>query len=130
MDEDGELTDLALYAMGLLPKENVEKIIRSAFTREQLSFEAKHWSFEEICALDYRVILPVDCYVLDEETGKYQDLRETDIGLQYLFDNALKLKVTGIIRPSPDAVATMISSGIGEATFAKIRDCFKVESVE
>ena len=54
-----------------------------------------------------------DCYALDEETGMYVDLRETDAGLKYLYDNGISLKVSGIIRPKEDAVSTMLSGSIG-----------------
>ena len=41
------------------------------------------------------------------------DLRETETGLKYLYDNATVLKVSGIIRPSEDAVSAMLSGSIG-----------------
>ena len=44
--------------------------------------------------------------------GLYTDLRDTDAGLQYLYDNGLKLKVTGIIRPNEDTSAPMLSGSI------------------
>ena len=40
---------------------------------------------------DFRTILSSDCYTYDEKTGTYTDLRNTDTGLKYLYDNALKL---------------------------------------
>ena len=55
---------------------------------------------------------PPDCYTYDEATGLYTDLRETDAGLKYLYDNALKLHVTGIIRKNPDVESGMISGRI------------------
>lgn len=43
----------------------------------------------------------------------YVDLRETDAGLKYLYDNGISLKVSGIIRPNEDAVSTMLNGSIG-----------------
>ena len=43
---------------------------------------------------------------------RYTDLRDTEAGLQYLYDNGLKLKVTGIIRPNEDTTAPMLSGSI------------------
>lgn len=40
----------------------------------------------------------------------YTDLRTTETGLRYLYDNGITLKVTGIIRPNADAQTTMIPS--------------------
>src|SRR5699024_7582733 len=61
---------------------------------------------------DYRVILPSACYSYDEATGLYSDLRQTDAWLQYLYDNALRLQVTGIIRKNPDVDTGMLSGKI------------------
>ena len=75
--------------------------------------DVKNWSYEEICSREYRVVFNSDCYVRDESTGLYMDLRDTDTGLKYLYDNAVPLKVTGIIRPNPDAVSTIMRGSIG-----------------
>ena len=63
--------------------------------------------------MEFRTILSSDCYVKDEATGLYADLRDTQAGLKYLYDNGTSLKVTGIIRPSEDAVSSMLSGTIG-----------------
>ena len=63
--------------------------------------------------MDFRTVLPSDCYTYDANTGTYTDLRETDAGLRYLYDNGIVLQVSGIIRPSKDAVSAMLSGSIG-----------------
>ena len=112
VDKNGELSDLSLYALGLIPKEYMESLMRAAVNQETFDYEAKKWTYAEICDLDFRVILNADCYVLDQESGLYTDLRSTDAGLQYLYDNGLKLRVSGILKPKDDAVSTTLSAGI------------------
>ena len=63
--------------------------------------------------MEFKTILNSDCYALDEATGLYVDLRQTDTGMKYLYDNGISLKVSGIIRPSEDAVSTMLTGSIG-----------------
>ncbi len=111
-DEDGELPDLTLYALGLISKDEISRVMKAAMTHEVIDYDTKGWSYEEIAALDFRAVLDPDCFVKDAETGSYSDLRRTDAGLQYLYDNGLKLHVCGIIRPSEDTSAPMISGGI------------------
>ena len=108
VDENNELDDMTLYALGLETKEAAGKIIKASMNQEEVEFENKSWSYEEICSSEYRTILNSECYSYDENTGLYTDLRETDTGLKYLYDNATVLKVTGIIRPKEDAVASML----------------------
>ncbi len=112
VDKDGELSDLTLYALGLIPRENIDALMRAALLREPFAYKARGWPYRDICALDFRVILNADCYVQDAATGLYTDLRATDAGLKYLYDQGLKLKVSGILKPSDDAVATMLHGGL------------------
>ena len=109
VDEDNELDDMTLYALGLIPEEEMQAIANGEEPGEDWQ---ERWTYEEICAQDYRVILPSACYSYDEATGLYSDLRQTDAGLQYLYDNALRLQVTGIIRKNPDVDTGMLSGKI------------------
>ena len=109
VDENNELDDMTLYALGLIPEEEMEAIANGEEPGEDWQ---ERWTYEEICAQDYRVILPSACYSYDEATGLYSDLRQTDAGLQYLYDNALRLQVTGIIRKNPDVDTGMLSGKI------------------
>ncbi|HBN11051.1 MAG TPA: ABC transporter [Ruminococcus sp.] len=113
LDENNELDDMTLYALGLEPKEDVDKIMEAAVNGKELENDNKTWSYEDICSIDFRTILNSDCYRYDESSGLYTDLRDTDTGLQYLYDNGLKLKITGIIRPDENTSAPMLSGSIG-----------------
>ncbi len=113
VDENNELDDLTLYALGLLPKERIDAIMDAAMNGKELEVSEEKWSYEDLCGMEFKVILNSDCYIYDDATGFYTDLRETEAGIQYLYDNALTLKVTGIIRQSESAEATMLSGAIG-----------------
>lgn len=113
LDENNELDDMTLYALGLEPKEEVDKIMEAAVNGKELENNNKTWSYEDICSIDFRTILNSECYRYDESSGLYTDLRDTDAGLQYLYDNGLKLKITGIIRPNEDTSAPMLSGSVG-----------------
>ena len=113
LDKNNELDDITLYALGLLPEEEIDKVMSAAMDGTTLEKKERKWTYEEICKLEYRLILNSDCYIYDETTGLYNDLRETDTGIRYLYDNGIKLKVTGIIRPNDEAATNMLSGSIG-----------------
>lgn len=112
VDKNNELDDMTMFAMGLESHDKIEESFDTILNGGTIDTTQKKWSYEEICAKEYRVILNGDCYRLDENTGLYVDLREEETGLRYLYDNALKLKITGIIRPSEKASSTMLSGSI------------------
>ena len=113
VDENNELDDMTLYALGLKSKEEIDALADAAFNKTKLEVTEQSWSFEEICDMDFRVVFNANCYTLDETTGLYTDLRKTEAGLKYLYDNGLNLKVSGIIRPKEDVSAAMLNSTIG-----------------
>ncbi len=114
LDENNELDDMTLYALGLEPKEQVDAIMKAAVDGGELEDSSgDNWSYADICDMEFRIILNSDCYSCDTSTGLYSDLRETEAGLQYLYDNGTTLKVTGIIRPNEDTKSPMLSGSIG-----------------
>lgn len=111
VNENNELDDLTLYALGLLSESEIDAIIDAAVNGTELDYGEKSWSYREICDMTFRTILPADCYIKDGNV--YKDISKTESGLALLYESALKLKVTGIIRPSDNADSPMLSSGIG-----------------
>ena len=113
VDENNEVDDMALYALGLKSKEDIDDLAQAAFNGTEVKAETESWSFEQLCDMDFRVILNSDCYTYDDSLGVYLDLRESQAGLKYLYDNGTNLKISGIIRPKEDAVASMLTGNIG-----------------
>lgn len=112
VDENNEIDDMALYALGLKSKEEMDKLANAAIDGTVIEVNEQKWTYEEICDMEFRTILNSDCYALDEKTGLYTDLRSTQAGLKYLYDNGTVLKVSGIVRPNEDAVSSMLSGTI------------------
>lgn len=113
LDENNELDDITLYALGLKSKEDIDAIVDAAINKTDLKANTQKWSYEDICNMEFRTVLNSDCYKKDETTGLYTDLRDTNAGLRYLYDNGITLKVSGIIRPGEDTVSSMLSGSIG-----------------
>ncbi len=113
VDENNEIDDMTLYGLGLMSKEEIDALAKAAFNKESIEIDYKHFSYEEICSMEFRTILSADSYAHDKATDTFIDMRETQAGLKLLYANGLSLKVSGIIRPSEDAVSTMLSGGIG-----------------
>ena len=113
LDENNELDDLTLYALGLLPESSIQEIIDAVTKGKEIPTKAESWSYDEIRQMTFKTILGADCYRKNAD-GTYTDLRETPEGLAYLYnDRAITLRVSGIIRPSDKATTTMLTGSIG-----------------
>ena len=113
VDERNELDDFTLYALGLKSEEDMNKIMDASINGETIDYKIRSWSYKEICDMDFRTVVASDCYSYDEARGVYDDLRDTQAGLKYLYANGLKLRVVGIAKPSEDSVGNMVTGSIG-----------------
>ena len=116
VNENNEITDLTLYALGLKTADEMRENMRLASEGEQIDTSALgSWSYEELCGMEFRLI-PSSSRYQKQENGTYVDLSASEAGLDYLYsdtDSAVMLKVVGIIRKSDSAVSSMISGSLG-----------------
>ena len=113
VNENNEIDDMTLYALGLKSEKEVKEAFDAVLKGTEITTVEKSWTYEEICDMSFRVILNSSRYTLDEATGNYTDMSETDAGLQLLWADGFDLKISGIIRPSEDATSSMITGTIG-----------------
>jgi putative ABC transport system permease protein len=115
VDSNNEISDLALYSLGLRTDEEIQEITKQAFSQEQIDISSLgSWSYEEICAKEFKLVIASDKYQ-KQSNGTYVDLSTTETGMDYLYNNtelATDLKIVGIIRASEDAVASMMSGSL------------------
>lgn len=112
VDKNNEISDLCLYALGLESSENMKKIMKAAMNGEKIKPKESSWSYKEICKMDFNVILASDMYSYDRASKQYKNLSLTKDGLEYLYDNGMKLNVCGILRPNESAASSMITGSI------------------
>ncbi len=115
VDGSNEISDLMLYALGLMPHADMEEAMVSMSKGETVEIEDLSWSYEELCALDFKLILPAEYYQHDPAAGTYTDMSQTQAGMDFLYnseDVGIRLKVAGIARPV-DGGHGMLSGGIG-----------------
>ena len=111
VNENNELNDLTLFALGLLSQTEIDAIIENAAKGEEMPVETKKWTYEEICNGTYKVVLPADKYM--KVGNLYADISKDESLLPVLYQNATQLKVTGIIRQNEDSDVGMLSGDIG-----------------
>ena len=112
VDENNEIDDMTLYALGLISDEEIDKIVKAAAKDEPLEFETQKWSYEDICKMEFKTILNADLY--SNIDGIYQDVSASESHLNVLYNHkAVPLKVTGIIKLKEDTSSTLITGTIG-----------------
>ena len=114
VDDNNEVSDMVLYALGLKSAGEMLDVMTAYLTGQEPEDEdVQSWTYEDICKKTFRLILPADCYQKDPESGKYMDISGDELGLKTLYNNAIELKVVGVVKPDPDAVSSMMTGAIG-----------------
>ena len=113
VNENNEISDLVLYALGLKSTSSIADDMQSFVSQETVETKVESWSYQEICDMSFRYIFPADMYQYDAETESYINLSAEELGLRTLYNNGLELKIVGVIRQNEDAVSGMMTGAIG-----------------
>ncbi len=113
VNSNNEVSDFALLALGLTTVEEAKESWQNIGEGEKLDTEIKSWSYEDICKLTFKVVPSSSFYSIDPVSGGYIDISNTETGLTYMYDNGIEIKISGIIRPNPDAGGNMLTGAIG-----------------
>ena len=116
VDRNNEISDLMLYALGLMSADHMTDSLSAAMDGESLEAEVRSWSYEELCGMDFKLLLPAEKYQYEPATGTWVDMSATDTGMDFLYnsdDTGTRLKVVGVARPGEDSTAGMVTGAIG-----------------
>ena len=109
VNENNEIDDLTLYALGLISKQDVYDMIDASSRGETIERNGIKYTYEQLRNMKFRTVLPADKY---QNRGDGVFIDTSDLLLESIYERSLELKITGIIRPKADADAPMLSSGI------------------
>ncbi len=115
LDQNNEVSDICLYALGLVTEAEMQDMMKTYMNGGEVDATPRSWTYEEMCARDYRLVLSADYYQYNEETGIATDISASETGLRFLYDNGLQLKISGILRPNGDS-SSMMQGSIGYTT--------------
>ncbi|MBQ7131561.1 MAG: ATP-binding cassette domain-containing protein [Oscillospiraceae bacterium] len=111
VDERNEITDLTLYSLGLKETDVIPEYFQTLMAGGTIESEAVSFEYDELVGMEFKVILNTDYYCYDEEQGCWVDNRDDDDYMKQVIENALGIKVSGIIRPKPEASVTAMAGG-------------------
>ena len=129
ISEKNYIMDTALFTLGLKD----QALLKNFTESKEIEDDGRTFTYEDLLSQTYKVVLNTDFYSYNEELGYWEDFTGSDTYLEKLLEDALELKVVGIVRPKPDAVATSITGTVGytkELTEYIIEETAKQEIVK
>ena len=136
VDQNNQLDDLTLYALGLLTDAEIDDIINKAVAGEEIDKSERSWSYEDIKNNEYKIVLPSDRYQKATDTLYVDMSASQDVFNAIYEDKAIDLKIVGIVRQKDGSDATILKTGIGYTNAltkkviekAKDSDVYKAQS--
>ena len=111
VNEDNEISDYALYALGLKDQDELANLMDKMKNGEEIETENMSYSYEEILDLTFKLVLPTDYY--QKSDGIWLDKSGDTTYMKELVDSSPEVKVVGILRPNEEAAVTSVSGTIG-----------------
>lgn len=106
---NGGISDLALYAMGLMDPADLDEMIRQMMAEEEVDVPTttQEFSFDEVMDVTFKLVNPADYYVHDPEFDVWTDRSEDTGHVASLVRDGVALKVVGIAKPTGEGNATL-----------------------
>ena len=112
LDSNGEITDVAFYALGLMTEEEVNSLLSAVASGKELDMQKRSVTFEEILDTRFRLVKNCDYYTPNAD-GSWKDVRSDEASLALVVESAMELRIVGILQPNPEATSASIGGALG-----------------
>ena len=113
VDQNNEISPLAIQGLGLTSMQDMMDIFMQAYSGEEVDTTPMEIDYDEVIGRTFSLILEPEYYSYNTETKQWDDMHSDDEYVQNLVNNAEKIKVVGIIRPSEGSVVVSTMGAIG-----------------
>ena len=105
MDKNNQVSDYALYSLGLLDQEELRNSLQKIMSGEAIDKkEVISYDYDKIIGLKYKLVLNTDYY--QKQNNIWIDKSKDSSYMKKVINNAIELKVVGIIKIGEDSKAT------------------------
>ena len=114
VDSDNNITDYALYSLGLLNQDEVvdsyNKILQGDSNEIETTDNKKSYSYEELMNSKFKLVF--NCDLFEKVNGIWIDQSDNEDYIKNVVKNAQEVKVVGIIRQKDNTMSSGMLGGI------------------
>lgn len=99
LPEPNGMSDLLVYSLGLRDDKELIDMISKIMAGEKVeeTNEPLEWTYEELMDLQLKLVNPTDKYKYNETYKVYEDMSADASYMQKVYDEALELKIVGVV---------------------------------
>ncbi len=115
LSEPHTISDMLVYYLGLRDPGELNDMINKMMAGESVKINNKPFEFtyEELTNVDLRLINNFDVYKYNSKYKIYEDMSEDETFMDNLYNDAIKLKIVGIVCPKNGTASMALQNGIG-----------------
>ena len=110
VDENNEISDFTLYALGLKDSDELSEMYQNILDGTPFEVEQTSYDIDDLVGMNFKFLLNSDYY--DKENGIWVDKRSDEKYMKELLENAEELTITGIIKPNEESVVASTAGGV------------------
>lgn len=111
----GTISDFMLYTLGLRDSFELDDMIKQFLAEEEVQTpeDIRTYSYDEFLGITFKLVNGAAYYEYDDTYDVWVNKQEDNSFLRNLVGQGEDITIVGVVQPSPDAGAAMLSSGIG-----------------
>lgn len=135
LPEANGISDLLLYSLGLRDSDELENMISKIMKGEKVENNNKplEFTYEELMNIPLKLVDATDTYKYNSKYKIYEDMTDNEDFMKDVYENALDIKIVGILCPKDDSNSASFTTGIAytkELTEYVINQATKSEIVK
>ena len=114
LSEPNSISDLLVYSLGLRDTAELKTIISSLMSQDEVDVvnDPKTFTYDDLMNLDLRLVKPTDTYKFNSKYDVFEDMSGDEEFMDKAYENALKLKVVGIVCAKPGTTSKALTPGV------------------
>ena len=114
LSERGNISDFLIYSLGLRDTEELSDIVKKIMSGEkaEINNEPMTLSYDDLMNIELKLIMPVDKYKYNEKYDIYEDMTENEEFMRSLYDEALRLKIVGVVTAKEGITSMALNPGV------------------
>ena len=114
LSERGSISDFLIYQLGLRDTEELTDIVTKLMSGEkvELNNEPMTFTYEDLMNTELKLIMPTDKYKYNSKYDIYEDMSENEEYMKELYNNAMKLKIVGIVTAKEGVTTMALNPGV------------------
>ncbi|MGM9635421.1 MAG: ABC transporter ATP-binding protein, partial [Candidatus Avispirillum sp.] len=114
IDQNNEISDVYLYSLGLKDQSEISGLLSGEDdSAEKAEKETASFEYDDLIGKKFYAVLNADKYADTDGDGVWTDMSDNEDYMKIAAESGIKLTVSGIVKPNPDATGTSIRGAIG-----------------